>query len=129
VLSVTTNDDATEPDEQGGILRISPDGPAIAATQDALDLIGEAWGANASTIVVPAERFDPAFFDLRSGLLGEVTQKFVNYRLRLVVIGDVSAHVAASDAFRDYVRETNAGGHVWFVADQAELDARLGVDA
>lgn len=122
-------DDATARDGQGGILRISADGPAIAATQDALDLIGEAWGSSASTIVVPAERFDPAFFDLRSGLLGEVTQKFVNYRIRLVVLGDVTADVAASDAFRDYLRETNAGGHVWFVADEAELATRLGVDA
>lgn len=127
MLSVTN--DATAPDEQGGILRISADGPAFAAPQDALDLIGEAWGSSASTIVVPATRFDPAFFDLRSGLLGEVTQKFVNYRIRLVVLGDVSGHVAKSDAFRDYVRETNAGDQVWFVADEAELAARLGVDA
>jgi hypothetical protein len=112
-----------------GILRIPSDGPAISLTQDALDLIGEAWGANASMVVVPAERFAPAFFDLRSGLLGEVTQKFVNYRIRLVVLGDVSTHTAASDAFRDYVRETNSGDQVWFVADEADLDARLGVDA
>ena len=112
-----------------GILRISADGAALAVPQDALDLIGDAWGANASTVVVPAGRFDPAFFDLRSGLLGEVTQKFVNYRIRLVVLGDVTEHLGASDAFRDYVRETNAGDQVWFVADDAELDTRLGVDA
>jgi hypothetical protein len=127
-VSVST-DDAAAPAAQGGILRIPADGPALAATQDALDLIGDAWGTSASTIVVPVERFDPAFFDLRSGLLGEVTQKFANYRIRLVVLGDIADHVAESKAFRDYVRETNGGDQVWFVADEAELATRLGVDA
>ena len=124
-----TSDDATAPDEQGGIHRISSEGPAIAVPQDALDLIGEAWGASAGTVVVPVERFDPAFFDLTSGLLGEVTQKFVNYRIRLVVLGDITEHAAASKAFRDYVYETNAGDSVWFVADDAELGLRLAVAA
>jgi hypothetical protein len=124
-----TSDDATAPDQQGGIHRISPDGPAIAVPQDALDLIGEAWGASAGTVVVPVERFDPAFFDLASGLLGEVTQKFVNYRIRLVVLGDITEYEVESKAFRDYVHEANTGDHVWFVVDDAELGLRLAVTA
>lgn len=119
----------TTADAGSGILRLPLDGPPLVAAQDALDAIGEAWGADASTIVVPAERFDESFFDLRSGVLGEVTQKFVNYRLRLVVLGDVTAYAEASNAFRDYVRETNAGDQVWFVADEAELAERLQVNA
>jgi hypothetical protein len=119
----------TSDDAGSGIHRTPPDGPAIAVPQDALDLIGEAWGASASTVVVPVERFDPAFFDLTSGLLGEVTQKFVNYRIRLVVLGDITEHAAASKAFRDYVYEANSGEAVWFVADDAELGLRLAVTA
>jgi hypothetical protein len=122
-VSVTTADAGS------GIIRLPLDGPLLATGQDALDAIGEAWGSDASTIVVPASRFDAAFFDLRTGVLGELTQKFVNYRIRLVVLGDVSTRTEASDAFRDYVRETNAGDQVWFVADDAELTARLGVNA
>lgn len=119
----------TTDDAGSGIIRLTLDGPPLAIGQDALDAIGEAWGSDASTIVVPAERFDPRFYELRTGVLGELTQKFVNYRIRLVVLGDVTAHVQASDAFRDYVRETNSGDQVWFVADEAELAARLGVGA
>lgn len=119
----------TTADAGSGIIRLPLAGPPLAAAQDALDAIGEAWGADASTVVVPVERLDERFFDLRSGVLGEVTQKFVNYRLRLVVLGDVTAHIAASNAFRDYVRETNAGDQVWFVADEAELAERLQVNA
>lgn len=119
----------TTDDAGSGIIRLPLDGPPLAVGQDALDAIGDAWGSNASTIVVPAERFDPRFYELRTGVLGELTQKFVNYRIRLVVLGDITAHTQASDAFRDYVRETNAGDQVWFVADDAELAARLGVSA
>jgi len=60
-----------------------------------------------------------------SGVLGELTQKFVNYRIRLVVLGDVTEYTEKSEAFRDYVRETNAGDQVWFVADEADFAARL----
>ena len=112
-----------------GIHYVPAEGPAIAAPQDGLDLIGEAWGANATTVVVPVERFDPAFFDLSSGLLGEVTQKFVNYRIRLVVLGEVEEYAVVSKPFRDYVHETNSGDHVWFVADETELGLRLAVTA
>ncbi|MGL1447015.1 DUF4180 domain-containing protein, partial [Vibrio parahaemolyticus] len=48
-------------------------------------------------------RLAPSFFDLHSGLAGEVVQKFANYRVGLVVVGDVTEHLAASAAFRDFV--------------------------
>ena len=117
----------TTADAGSGIIRLPLDGPRLAVGQDALDAIGQAWGSDASTIVVPVERLDPGFFDLRTGVLGELTQKFVNYRIRLVVLGDVTGHTQESSAFRDYVRETNGGDQVWFLADNAELATRLGV--
>jgi hypothetical protein len=59
---------------------------------------------------------------------GEVVQKFVNYRLRLAIVGDLTTHLAVSAALRDFVRESNRGRQLWFVADDAELDARLAQD-
>jgi hypothetical protein len=107
------------------VLVCSDEGPAIAGSQDALDVIGAAF-SRAEVVAVPAHRFDERFFDLRSGLAGEVMQKFVNYRMRLAVVGDISAHVAASTALRDLVYESNRGRHIWFVADLDELDTHLG---
>jgi hypothetical protein len=95
-------------------------GPATAT-----DLIGDAWGHDVRMVAVPVERLDPDFFRLKSGVAGELTQKLVNYRLHLAVVGDIAAHVAASDALRDYVSESNRGRHVWFVADGDELEERL----
>src|SRR5215212_9731792 len=88
------------------VLVVDRAGAPIASTQDALDLIGSAFG-QAEIVAVPAERLDARFFELRSGLAGEIMQKFVNYRVRLVIVGDISEHVGASTALRDLVRESN----------------------
>ena len=106
------------------VLRCAADGPLLDGEQAALDLVGEALG-RAEVVAVPVSRIVPAFFALATGVAGAVVQKFVNYRLRLVVVGDVSEHVAASTALRDFVREANRGGQTWFVEDEAELTARL----
>jgi hypothetical protein len=107
------------------VLVCGDDGDTIAEPQDALDLIGAAFG-RADVVAVPAGRFDERFFRLRSGLAGEIMQKFVNFQTRLAVVGDISAHVAASTALRDLVVESNRGRQVWFVADLDELDKHLG---
>jgi hypothetical protein len=106
------------------VLVCGDDGPTIATTQDALDVIGGAF-SRADVVAIPAGRFDERFFTLRSGLAGEIMQKFVNYHLRLAVVGDISAYVAASTALRDLVIESNRGRHIWFVTDLDELDAHL----
>jgi hypothetical protein len=76
-------------------------------------------------IVLPADRLDPSFFELRSGFAGEVLQKMANYRFELAILGDTSAHVQASTAFRDFVREANHGDAVHFCADLDALMDRL----
>ena len=99
-------------------------GAPIATAQDALDLIGAAV-SQAEVVAVPAARFGDAFFTLRTGLAGEIMQKFVNHRLRLVIIGDLSRHLESSSVLRALVHESNRGQHIWFVADLDELGARL----
>lgn len=94
----------------------------VASEQDALDLIGEAMGAGADLVALPVGQLAPEFFTLRSGLAGAVAQKFVNYRIRLAVLGDL---VSGSDALADFVRESNRGDQLWFLPDRAALEARL----
>ena len=104
------------------------DRPRRAATQDFLDIIGALWGEaeGVSFVVIPAARLAPEFFDLRTGLAGDALQKFVNYRVQVAVVGDIGTHVDASGALADFVRESNAGRHVWFCAELEDLRTRLG---
>lgn len=98
----------------------------LAAATLANDLIGLAWEHEVEIVAVPAECLPTEVFNLRSGILGEMAQKAANYRVRMVIVGDVSGHVAASKAFHDYVYETNKGLTLWMVPDMAALEARLG---
>ena len=101
-------------------------GPVIARTDDAMDLIGNASYSGVALVALPVSRLDPEFFRLASLLAGDILQKFVNYRVQLAVIGDISEYVAASDALRDFVWESNRGAHVWFLPDEAALVAKVG---
>ena len=106
------------------VLLCDAPGATICEVQDALDVIGAAF-SRADTVAISAERLDKRFFRLSTGLAGEIMQKFVNYRIRLAIVGDISAQVAASDALRDLVRESNERDHVWFVPTLEDLDALL----
>jgi hypothetical protein len=92
---------------------------------EAVELIGNAFEKRASVILVPAECLDDDFFRLNTRIAGELIQKIVQYRLRLVIVGDISRHLAESTALRAFVLEANRGKDVWFVATREELDDRL----
>ena len=107
------------------VYEVDPAGPVIGDGQAVVELIGETYGSKADLLAIPVERLAPEFFRLSSGVAGEVLQKFVTYGCRVAIVGDIDAHVAPSSALRDFVHESNAGRHVWFVRDRAALDARL----
>ncbi|WP_377355102.1 DUF4180 domain-containing protein [Phenylobacterium terrae] len=100
-------------------------GPAIAGDRDAADLVGEALSVGAQVVALPVARLGAGFLDLSTRLAGEALQKFVNYGLRVAIVGDISGAVAQSTALRDFVRESNRGRQVWFVPDLTGLEARL----
>src|SRR5579863_5214927 len=99
------------------------EGKKLRDDRDAVELIGDAQGAG--LIVIPAERLDEDFFRLRTGVAGQFLQKFVTYRRRVAIVGDISRHVAESSALRDFVVESNRGDHIWFVENIEEVERRL----
>jgi hypothetical protein len=107
------------------VLVCAADGEKLKSEREAVDLIGETLQQGASVILVPVERLEDNFFQLKTGLAGHIIQKFVTYRRRLVILGDISEHVAQSRALRDFVYETNRGTQVWFLTDLQELNERL----
>jgi hypothetical protein len=106
-------------------LVVDADGPRVRDADGGRSLVEDAMNHRARVVVVPVERLDPAFFELRSGIAGEVVQKVLNYGLKFAVIGDISAHVAASDALRDFVIESDRGHSIFFAPDLQALAERL----
>ena len=107
------------------VLECAAEGVELKSAGDAVELIIAAREHHARYVVVPVERLGDDFFNLRTGIAGEVIQKFVNYRVRLVIAGDISRHVAESTSLRDLVRESNRGDQVWFLTSIDELGERL----
>jgi hypothetical protein len=93
--------------------------------REARDLMAEAFGEGAAMVAISVGRLEPAFFDLRSGVAGDILQVSATYRMRLAIIGNLPAPAASSDAFAALVRESNAGTQHWFVASLDALRERL----
>jgi hypothetical protein len=111
------------------VLVCEADGPPIDGDRPIVDLVGEALSSHASLIALPVGRLGPDFFQLRSGVAGTIVQKVVTYRLKLAIIGDISDQLAASDALRAWVRESNRGREVNFLPSFEALVARLSAAA
>jgi hypothetical protein len=109
-----------------GVGVLVADTAQVHTLDDVVDLVGNASYQGVAWVAVPADLLPDDFYRLRTGFAGEVMQKFVNYRVGLAVIGDISAHTDASTALTDLVRESNAGTQVWFLPDLATLEGRLG---
>lgn len=107
------------------LLELPEEGPLLGTETDALDILGQTYGTEANIIVIPAARLLPDFLRLRSGMAGAFIQKLQNYGCRLVVLGDISAEMAASEALAAFVVETNRAGHHLFVSDRQALLDRL----
>lgn len=107
------------------LIEVDANGPPLGDDRSAGDLVAEALSQGVSMVVAPAARLHPDFFRLSTGLAGAFLQKFVNYRIRFVVVGDLSAACAHSKPLADFVRESNRGKSVWFVRDEAELETQL----
>jgi hypothetical protein len=113
--------------EVGGtrIYECAGEGPLFKSDRDAVDLISASASANAAWTVVPAVRFDPEFFALRTCLAGEFLQRFVTYDKRIAIMGELPAELRESRALTDFIRECNRGKQIWFVKSREELLDRL----
>ncbi|MGL4608510.1 MAG: DUF4180 domain-containing protein [Trueperaceae bacterium] len=88
----------------------------IHTTQDALDILGNASYQGADCMLMYTKNFVPEFFDLRTGLAGDILQKFTNYKMKLILIGDFETF--SSNALRAFMIEANRGKQLAFVSSK-----------
>jgi len=95
------------------IAEITADEIIINSAQDGLDLLGNLYYQDFYKVIIHRENITPIFFDLKSGMAGEILQKFSNYRVRLAIVGDFSNY--NSKSLKDFIYESNKTRHVNFV--------------
>jgi hypothetical protein len=82
----------------------------IKSPQDFLDMIAN---ISARTFILQEEMLDASFFDLRTGVAGEILQKCSNYYIRLAIVGNFSQY--ESESLHDFMYESNKTGQILFV--------------
>ncbi|WP_149913728.1 DUF4180 domain-containing protein [Sphingobacterium cavernae] len=95
------------------VAEIIADEVIIHNLEDALDLIGNVYYQRFDTLILHEKNITPKFFDLKTKLAGEVLQKFTQYQLALVIIGDFGKY--QSKSLNDFIYESNMSKQVNFV--------------
>ena len=108
------------------IVVIHSDEPIITDAQAMLDLLATVnYNDDSDRIAINKEAIVESFFELSTGLAGEILQKVVNYRKKLAVIGSFSQYT--SKPLHDFIYESNHGKDIFFVNTEQEAIDKLSI--
>ena len=95
----------------------------IRSERDFIELL--TWGTNNETdlYLLMDTNFIPAFYDLSTGLAGEILQKVTNYRIRLAIFGPFP--MITSERFRELINESNKASSVRFFEEKVKAQSWL----
>jgi hypothetical protein len=105
------------------IAEIISDDLVITSTQHALDLMADCRYQGAEKIIIHEKNIIPEFFDLKTGIAGEILQKFTTYRVQLAIVGDYSKYTSKS--LQDFIYESNKHGRISFVNTVEEAKEKI----
>lgn len=105
------------------IAELIPASDTLATTQQFLQMMMD---SGAEGVIVHKETIDESFFDLKSGLAGDMLQKVVNYRLRLAIVGDFSRY--ESKSLKAFISESNKSNTIVFVSTVEEALKRFSIE-
>lgn len=96
----------------------------IEDVQSALDLMATVhYETGCDRIVINKSLLSESFFDLKTRLAGEILQKFVNYRVKMAIVGDFSVY--PSQSLRDFIYECNNGSDIFFLPTEQQAIEKL----
>ena len=97
----------------------------VSSSNDVMDILADGFGK--SGVILLEQQLGPRFFDLSTGLAGELFQKCMNYNLKLaLVIADRSQY---SKRLQELAHEHDTHPSIRFFADQRAATNWLGGDS
>ncbi|KGN74903.1 alpha/beta hydrolase [Porphyromonas macacae] len=100
------------------VAEIITDKIILRSIEDGLDLLGNLYYQGFDKIIVYEKNIIPAFFDLKTKIAGDILQKFAQYRMPLIIVGDFSKF--QSKSLNDFIFESNKGKQINFVNSRSE---------
>ncbi|MBL0386890.1 DUF4180 domain-containing protein [Tumebacillus sp. ITR2] len=108
----------------GTIAVVSGGEVVLGDVQSALDLMATVqYEAGSDRLVLHKSLLHENFFDLKTRLAGDILQKFVNYRVKVAIVGDFSVY--ASRSLQDFIYECNSGNDVFFLPTEQQAIEKL----
>lgn len=112
--------------EAGGadVAIVSSSEIVIEDVQSALDLIATVhYETGCDRIILNKSLVSESFFDLKTRLAGEILQKFINYRVKLAIVGDFSVY--SSKSLKDFIYESNNGKDIFLLPTEEQAIEKL----
>lgn len=111
--------------ENGGtkIAEVIAEGLLISNIENGLQLLVDLYYQEFDKIIISEKNIIPDFFNLKSGIAGEILQKFSNYRVQLVIVGEFSKY--PGESLKSFIYESNKGRQVNFLASVEEAIQQL----
>ena len=92
--------------------------------QSALDFIVNInYETGCNRIIMNKSAISEEFFDLKTRLAGEVLQKFINYHIKIAIVGDFSVY--SSKSLKDFIYESNKGRDIFFLSNEEQAIEKL----
>lgn len=91
--------------------------------QDSLDMIAVCFENNTNLIMLNAEVLADDFFKLRTGLAGQLLQKFVNYQIKVAVVLTNEQRIMGK--FKEFLAEANRGNDFRVFSSMEEAEKWL----
>ena len=93
-----------------------PEATPLSNAQDALDLVAACGEYEVSRVLIPEGCLGEDFYNLKTGLVGEVLLKFSNYRIKAAAV--ISPELLGKGKFYEFALETNRGRDFRIFSDQ-----------
>ena len=104
----------------GNYLLSDPKQGNLSSEQDILDLFGFLGEVGSSLLLLSEGVLHQDFFDLSTGLAGEISLKLSTYRVKTAIVVDLES--IPSLRFREWAGECNRGREIRFCANIEEAE-------
>jgi hypothetical protein len=103
---------------------VKSDDILIKDVQSALDFMATVrYETGCDRIILNKAAICEDFFHLSTKLAGEILQKFINYHVKIAIVGDFSAYTSKS--LKAFIYESNNGKDIFFMPDEKQAIERL----
>lgn len=107
------------------IAEVISDDIIISTPNDGFELMANLYYQDFDKIILHAKNISSTFFDLKTGIAGEILQKFSTYRVRLAIVGDFNLY--PSKSLKDFIYESNMLKQINFVQTTPEAINALSI--